>query len=297
MRKYQSSSDSAQGIFVTVMILSFWTDMPWQTVQTQIRLLLIRVYTVCHSVGIVWAHYYMVEPHSSNFRVITTIFLGVRIFRKFTVCHVWNKVHTNVIWALSSEFVSSSIPSWQILTAHAQPFKGARDLAFCLKVPLDSLLVWASSGGSGETARMRRLAWTFAARRGDKYQIRLTRSKYKKDLVHTKTYKMMSAKQCWIRLGSLIKVIAGCSEYPKTQGFLHADNENSDQTAQMRRLIWVRCGQIPFGRFCSPAGTQCTLCFLMVWCNLALLFWASRFCNVPGLFFILCAFIRCMQSV
>ena len=29
----------------------------------------------------------------------------------------------------------------QVLTAHAQPFKGARDLAFCLKVPLDSLLV------------------------------------------------------------------------------------------------------------------------------------------------------------
>ena len=72
--------------------------------------------------------------------------------------------------------MSSSIPSWQISTAHAQPFRGARDLAFCLKVPLDSLLVWASSEGSGETARMRRLAWTFAARIGDKYQIRLTRS-------------------------------------------------------------------------------------------------------------------------
>ena len=80
------------------------------------------------------------------------------------------------IWAPSSEFVSSSIPSWQISTAHAQPFRGARDLVFCLKVPLDSLLLWASSEGSGETARMRRLAWTFAARIGDKYQIRLTRS-------------------------------------------------------------------------------------------------------------------------
>ena len=74
--------------------------------------------------------------------------------------------------------MSSSIPSWQILTAHVQPVRGARDLAFCLKVPLDSLLVWASSEGSGETARMRRLAWTFAARIGDKYQIRLTRSSY-----------------------------------------------------------------------------------------------------------------------
>ena len=79
----------------------------------------------------------------------------------------------------SSEFVSSSIPSWQILTAHAQPFRGARDLFFCLKVPLDSLLVWASSGGSGKTASMRRLAWTFAARICDKYQIRLTRPKCK----------------------------------------------------------------------------------------------------------------------
>ena len=59
------------------MILSFRTDMLRQTVQTQIRLLrssLIRVYTVCHSVCIVWTHYSMVEPHSSNFRVITTTF-------------------------------------------------------------------------------------------------------------------------------------------------------------------------------------------------------------------------------
>ena len=92
----------------------------------------------------------------------------------------WLTGNENTInWAPSSEFVSSSIPSWQVLTAHAQPFREARDLAFCLKVPLDSLLVWASSGGSGETARMRRLAWTFAARIGDKYQIRLTRSNWK----------------------------------------------------------------------------------------------------------------------
>ena len=56
----------------TLMILSFRTDTPGQTVQTQIRLP--RVYTVCHSVCIVWTHYSMVEPHSSNLRVITTIF-------------------------------------------------------------------------------------------------------------------------------------------------------------------------------------------------------------------------------
>ena len=80
-------------IFITVMILSFQTDMPGQTVQTQIRLLLksslIRVYTVCHSVCIIWTHYSMVQPHSSNVRVITTNFLGVRIFWKFMVIY-WN---------------------------------------------------------------------------------------------------------------------------------------------------------------------------------------------------------------
>ena len=58
------------------MILSFRTDMPGQTVQT---------HTVCHSVCFVWTHYSMVEPYSSNFRVIRTNFLGVRIFRKITV--------------------------------------------------------------------------------------------------------------------------------------------------------------------------------------------------------------------
>ena len=55
--------------------------------------------------------------------------------------------------------------------------QGCGFLSEGLKVPLDSLLVWASSEGSGETARMRRLAWTFAARSDDKYQIRLTRTR------------------------------------------------------------------------------------------------------------------------
>ena len=41
---------------------------------------LIRVYTVSYSVCIVWTHYSMVDPHSSNFRMITTNVLGVRIF-------------------------------------------------------------------------------------------------------------------------------------------------------------------------------------------------------------------------
>ena len=113
------------------------------------------------------SHLYIVK-----FRLKVTCY---DLYIKFTLLYqTYCKV--TYIWAPSSEFVSSSIPSWQILTAHAQPFRGARDLAFCLKVPLDSLLVWVSGEGSGETARMRRLAWTFAARIGYKYQIRLTRS-------------------------------------------------------------------------------------------------------------------------
>ena len=111
-----------------------------------------------------------------KYRSLTYIY-----FMRSTFMSQWSIIevcYSSINWAASSEFVSSSIPSWQTLTAHAQPFRGTRELAFCLKVSLDSLLVWASSEGSGETARMRRLAWTFAARIGDKYQIRLTRSKY-----------------------------------------------------------------------------------------------------------------------
>ena len=74
----------------TVIFLSFWTDRSGQTVQTQIRLLLersslIRVYTVCHSLCIFWMHYTKEKLSFSTFRVITTNFLSVRIFRKFTV--------------------------------------------------------------------------------------------------------------------------------------------------------------------------------------------------------------------
>ena len=91
----------------TVMVLSFWTDRPGQTVQTQ-RSSLIWVYTVCHSVCIVWTHYSMVEPHSSNFRVITTNFLGVRIFRKFTVLvlDLPEQIKMRAEWMSPKEFPS-----------------------------------------------------------------------------------------------------------------------------------------------------------------------------------------------
>ena len=55
--------------------------MPGQTVQTQ----MIRVYTVCHSVCIVWTPYSIVEPHSPNFRVITTNVWVSEYLGNFTV--------------------------------------------------------------------------------------------------------------------------------------------------------------------------------------------------------------------
>ena len=53
----------------TVIFLSFG-----QRVQTQIRLLLIRVYTVCNSRCIFWMHYSKEKPSCSTFRVITANF-------------------------------------------------------------------------------------------------------------------------------------------------------------------------------------------------------------------------------
>ena len=51
----------------TVIFLSFRTDMPGQTVQTQ-------VYTVCNSLCIFWMHYSKEKPPCSTFRVITANF-------------------------------------------------------------------------------------------------------------------------------------------------------------------------------------------------------------------------------
>ena len=137
---------------------------------------------------VMWFKYFTVLKYLSSIQSYFVYFIHLsHVIRKPNLRHAKKKrctyqclcCHQSYLrWAPSSEFVSSSIPSWQISTAHAQPFRGARDLVFCLKVPLDSLLVWVSSGGSGGTARMRRLAWTFATRIGDKYQIRLTRPRW-----------------------------------------------------------------------------------------------------------------------
>ena len=67
-------------ICFTVMILSFWTDMCGQNVQAQIRQQRLHCLQF-------WLHvqYSLVKPSCLNFRVTTANFLGVRIFRIFTV--------------------------------------------------------------------------------------------------------------------------------------------------------------------------------------------------------------------
>ena len=74
-------------------------------------------------------------------------------------------------WLITQEAMAPSrhdwkIVDWYVKLQHNQPTSWLT-------------VVWASSGGSGETAQMRRLAWTFAACIGDKYQIRLTRPNWK----------------------------------------------------------------------------------------------------------------------
>ena len=69
------------------MFLSFRTDGLWANSvdPDQTASSLIRGYTVCRSICTFWTNYFIVEPPSSNFRVITANFLGVQNFRIFTV--------------------------------------------------------------------------------------------------------------------------------------------------------------------------------------------------------------------
>ena len=71
----------------------------------------------------------MVEPHSSNFRVITTNFLGVRIFRKFTVLmHYPGSYHNGP--KFSDRLVSAN---------SADPDQTAPQGLHCLQFPLHLL--------------------------------------------------------------------------------------------------------------------------------------------------------------
>ena len=72
----------------TVIILNIGTDRSEQTVETQIRLLLMEQSDqglLCYSVCIFWTQYCTVKSNCSNCRTIMVIISGVPIFRIFTV--------------------------------------------------------------------------------------------------------------------------------------------------------------------------------------------------------------------
>ena len=82
-----------------------------------------------------------------------------------TVITVMNKPETCLFlsWPISWDYGTHSS------NAHAQPSNGARCRVFGRTLRLLPYFMWANSEGSGETTRMRRLAWAFAGRLCDKY--------------------------------------------------------------------------------------------------------------------------------
>ena len=74
-------------------------------------------------------------------------------------------------WASSWDYGTICPPKTHSSNAHAQPSSGAtcRSLIFGRTLRLLPYFMCANSEGSGETARMRRLAWAFAGRLCGKY--------------------------------------------------------------------------------------------------------------------------------
>ena len=81
-----------------------------------------------------------------------------------------NSLYTDKIW----EHLKCSLQSLCIFYLYIKYFTSLLMISGPRQANL-VLIAYASSEGSGETARMRRLAWTFAARIGDKWKIRLAR--------------------------------------------------------------------------------------------------------------------------
>ena len=76
-----------------------------------------------------------------------------------------NKIKWADSWEEGPKHCVVYVPS----NAHAQLSSGAKSPALCLKLLLAPYIMRANSEGSGETVRMRRLAWAFAVRICDKY--------------------------------------------------------------------------------------------------------------------------------
>ena len=105
-------------------------DRSGQTVQTLVRLLLIKVYTVCHSVNIFLTHYSTVKPLCSNFRVITANFSGVQIFRVFMVYRNDVKHFYGQVWANSADPGQTALH--RPISVHKQSDQGLHCLQFYL---------------------------------------------------------------------------------------------------------------------------------------------------------------------
>ena len=135
----------------------------------------------------------MVDPHSSNFKVITTNFLGVRIFRKFTVCRVKGSIsYFYVVVKPSTQHMHKSLKTCQaplsvfdkavVLIIEPQHDKTSKMTVrpAMTQISLGIHLVWsvsllciqwiaedprflhADSDDSDQTGRMPRLIWVFA---------------------------------------------------------------------------------------------------------------------------------------
>ena len=114
----------------------------------------------------------------------------------------------------------------------------------------------ANSEGSGETARMRRLAWAFAARLCDKYYNLMSR------LMTKPTKWSVRPAKTQISLGIRPVESSQCAQLvAKNPSFLHADSEDSGQTGRMPRLICVFDGRT--GHYVGFVG-RWFICFSFV---------------------------------
>ena len=85
---------------------------------------------------------------------------------------IWWQLRDN--WAISWDYGTFRPPQTHSSNAHAQPSSGARCLIFGRTLHLLPYFMCANSAGSGETVRMRRLAWALAGRLCDKYHNRMS---------------------------------------------------------------------------------------------------------------------------
>ena len=130
---------------------------------------LIRVYTVCHSIGMFWTHYSIVEPHCSNFRNITAIFRVSKVLGTLQYFHSkcnMSKAETPLVLNNKSRIMTKPT-KWHVRPAKTQISLGIRPVwsesSLCAQwVVMDTSFLHADSEDSDQTGRMPRLIWVFA---------------------------------------------------------------------------------------------------------------------------------------